>query len=83
MNARNRVRLEVVEHRLEGEQAKTVDLSAERRTLEDDREAWIVTRMSGSQPVMSALPEGLLARLDGLFAIVKESTAPSQLCPLF
>jgi hypothetical protein len=74
LSARNQSRLEIVERRLQLEQTSLSELSAERRHLEDGREAWIDSHVRQSAGYVSP-PVGLLARLDGLLAIIKSSSA--------
>ena len=73
-SARTRSRLDIVERRLGVEQGIAADLSTERRSLEDGREAWIDDHVRQS-PGYVAKPDGLLARLDGLLAIITASAA--------
>ena len=73
-NARARSRLDTIERRLGVEQGIAADLSSERKSLEEGREAWIDDHVRQS-PGYVPKPDGLLARLDGLLAIITASAA--------
>jgi hypothetical protein len=77
-SAPTRARLDLVEQRLVEESANRTALAAEYRRLQNGREEWIAARVR-EDPAYVSMPQGILAKLEALAAIIASSALIASL----